>query len=717
MTLPFERITLAQVAAFPRPGTVAPASLAFTPDGGGLTYLFSAEGTLVRSLWRYDLATGERTVLAGPDGAGTSGLRLSRDEELRRERLRLRELGVTDYQWAPKADQPVLLVPGAHGLQVRLGDGELREVAGTAGAVDPRLSDDGRRLAFVRDGDLSAVDITEPGSVPRRLTTTAEDGLTNGLAEFIAQEELDQPRGFWWAPGARRIAFVEADSRHIRKYPIVHQGRDHPETEEHRYPFAGEANARLRLGVADVDSADGGTTTWMDLGPDPDIYLARVAWTPAGGLTAQLLSRDQKSLRLVAFNSETGSMRVLIDERCEPWLNLHDHARFLESGDILWSNEQTGFRHLFLHDATGRPLRQLTSGDWMVTRVAGVDEPRRVVYFIGTREGALERHLYAVSLDGDGPRRLTEEPGWHDCTVSRDGDHFVDVHSALDRGVSVTLRDQDGAAQAVIHADAGATAAALGLRPPELFTLAASDGTSLDGALYTPPVIEPGRRYPLVVSVYGGPHAQRVANEWSLTIDLRAQYLAQEGYVVARVDNRGAAGRGLTFESHIAGNLGAAEVEDQVAAVDFLAQRPYVDRGRVGVYGWSYGGYMTCLMLMKAPGVFSVGVAGAPVTHWDGYDTGYTERYLGTPAANPEAYRESSVLAHVEGLAGKLLLVHGGVDENVHFRHTARLIVALTSAQKSYDLVIFPEERHMPRDARGLEYMERRLVEYFRAHL
>jgi dipeptidyl-peptidase 4 len=226
-----------------------------------------------------------------------------------------------------------------------------------------------------------------------------------------------------------------------------------------------------------------------------------------------------------------------------------------------------------------------------------------------------------------------------------------------------------------------------------------------------------GRRYPIIVSVYGGPHAQTVADNWPLTVDLRAQFLAQEGYVVVKVDNRGSANRGLSFEAAIAGDMGRVEVEDQIAGVRWLSERPYADGGRVGIYGWSYGGYMTCMALLRAPDLFRVGVAGAPVTHWDGYDTHYTERYMGHPATNAEGYRESSPLTHVAALRGKLLLIHGMIDENVHFRHTARLIAALTGAGKAYDLLIFPGERHMPRDARGLEYQESRLVDYFRAHL
>lgn len=710
MTRPFEELSIEQVAHYPRPGQDGPGHFGFTPDGSAVTYLFAEDGGLVRSLWRYDIATGERTVLRGPSQSSTIEGELSREEELRRERARLRELGVTDYHFAKRSPEPELLVPGSAAISVRVGSGPFIDVPGSAGAIDPRLSEDGSRVAFVRDGELFVADV---GGEPRQLTSGAKDGVTNGLAEFIAQEELDRDRGFWWSPDGTRIAFERADERHIPVHPIVHQGKDRVDIENHRYPFAGEANARVQLGVIWVG---GGDRAWMDLGPDEDIYLANVVWRPDNVLTATILSRDQKTLRLLAFD-EGGAATTLVEEHGEPWINLGHDTRFLESGEFIRSTEATGFRHLVLWGPDGRPVRALTSGDWCVTGLYGVDEKRRVAYFSGTRDGVLERHLYAVSLDGGEPGRITTLAGWHGVVFSQDFRRFLDVRSSLGHAPVVTLRSVEDAGEAVVYANAIGAAEALGLREPELFTCSAADGTTLHGALYRPADVAPGVRVPLVVSVYGGPHAQRVANEWSLTVDLRAQYLARHGYAVLKLDNRGSSGRGLAFEAPIAGLTGDVEVQDQLAGVNYLVEQGVVDPARVGVYGWSYGGYMTLMSMLRAPEVFKVGVAGAPVTHWDGYDTGYTERYMQTPQANPEGYRGSSVLAHVDRLAGKLLIVHGMVDENVHFRHTARLMVALAAAGKEYETLIYPEERHMPRDARGLEYQERRVLDYFLRNL
>jgi len=738
-------LSLEDVARYPRPGMILPRRVAFTPDSKAVAYLMAADGTLVQGLWTYDIATGERRQVAGGAGEGeaavppASGDGRSLDEELRRERSRTREVGVTGFQYAQKGEGDeggesegaplVLLVPLDGRLYVARGDGPLTPLHGSEGALDARLSPDGALVAFVRADELYIAP-TDGGAPPRRLTGGAGDGVTNGLAEYIAQEEMGRAEGYWWSPDGARLAFVRADSRHIPLYPIVHQGAETLAVEEHRYPFAGARNAVVRLGVvaAGGDGGDGGDgneggddapVTWMDLGEDDDIYLARVAWRPDGVLTAQIESRDQRLLRLVAFDGETGAATTLIEERGEPWLNLGDDARFLASGEIVWSSEKTGFRHLYLHDARGREVRPLTEGPWMVTGLVAVDEPRRVVFFQGTRDGVRERHLYSVSLDGGPARRVTDGAGWREAVVSPDCRHLVDTWSSLERAPTVTLRRlEDGAEEAVLCANEGATVAALGLLVPELTTFRNRAGVELCAAVYASEETRAGSiPAPLIVAVYGGPHAQTVANRWDLTVDLRAQYLAQQGFVVLKVDNRGSANRGLAFEAAIARDLGHVEIDDQVDGARFLAERPYVDGSRAGVYGWSYGGYMTLMALLRAPDVFAVGVAGAPVTFWEGYDTHYTERYMGRPDANEGGYRASAVMAHVGALRGKLLLIHGMMDENVHFRHTARLIAALTAAGKPYDAALFPKERHMPRDARGLEYLERRLVEYFQDNL
>ncbi len=713
---PFATLTLADAARYPRPGTTAPHRLEFTPDGAAITYLFSAPESLVQQLWRYDLATGEQQSLTNeqPEQAGSFSI----EEQLRRERSRTREVGVTDYQFVREdgAGQLVLLVPRSDALYQRRGDGPLTEIPGTAGALDPTLSPNGRHVAFVRNDELWVTDLTTAEAVPRQLTSSAGDGITNGVAEYIAQEEMGRSKGYWWSPNSQHLAYVQADSRHIPRYPIVHQGSGSLIIEEHRYPFTGQPNARVRLGILTLDQST--APYWLDLGANDDIYLARVAWRPDAVLTAQIESRDQRTLRLVAFDT-AGQQQTLIEEHGDPWLNLANDLRFLPTGEFIWSHERSGFRHLALYQADGQEIRALTAGEWLVTGVVAVDNNQRTVYFHGTRDGVTERHLYRVSLDGGEITKITTAAGWHETVVAPTVGLYVDRYSALANAPTLTIRRlADNTVVATLFADPQATAEKLGLPVPELASFQTADGATLQAAIYSPAAATNATAYPIIVSVYGGPHAQRVENSWNLTVDLRAQYLAQQGFVVLKVDNRGSANRGLAFEGAIAGDMGKIEVADQVAGVEWLAaNRPYADGKRVGIYGSSYGGYMTCMALFQAPATFKVGVSGAPVTHWDGYDTYYTERYMGHPAQNPSGYRNSAPLTHVEKLQGKLLLIHGLIDENVHFRHTARLITALIAADKDYDLLIFPSERHMPRDAKGLEYYEKRLVAYFQQYL
>jgi len=660
-----KRLSLDDVARYPRPGMTAPRCVEFTPDGAAVAYLFSPQGTLVQGLWTYDIATGEQRLVAGePAGAAgaagaASGDALSLEEQLRRERTRVRELGVTDYAFARKSKgtgedkgedgSTVLLVPLDGWLHVARGDGPLVRLDGSAGAHDARLSPDGALVAFIRDDELYVLPTqqTQGTTSARRLTTEAGDGITNGVAEYIAQEEMDRHEGYWWSPDGERLAYVRADSGHVPLYPIAHQGGERLTVEEHRYPFAGSRNATVRLGVVAATAA--GTAddvTWMDLGADDDIYLARVAWRPDGVLTAQLESRDQRRLTLVAFDAATGAATTLLEERGEPWINLSDATHFLASGELIWSSERTGFRHLYLYDRDDHEARALTEGQWTVTELVTVDEERRVAYVHGTRDGVTERHLYAVPLDEGKIRRVTDGFGWHATAVSPDFRYYADTFSAPDRAPTVTLHYlADGRPAAVLFENAGVTAGGLGLLVPELDTFRNRDGVTLHAAVYaTPETRASAERRPLIVSVYGGPGAQLVTAKWDLTVDLRAQYLAQQGYVVLKVDNRGSANRGLAFEAAVAGDLGRLEVDDQADGVRWLAERPYVDGDRVGVYGWSYGGYMTCRALERVPDIFKVGVAGAPVTFWEGYDTHYTERYMGLPAVNARGYHDSSAL-------------------------------------------------------------------------
>ena len=708
-----------EVAKFPPPGMAIPVSFAFSADDRSLTYLYGPDQSPVRRLYAMDVETGEKRVIQA--GVDPESAELSLEEQLLRQRQRQMGEGITRYSW--NAARGVIAIPAQSGVYLKDGmDAPPRLVASAQdGAIlTPRISPDGTRLAFVRDAEIYVVPLdAADDSPPRQITFGARGtGKTNGVAEYIAQEEMGRLSGFWWSKDGSLIAFEQADETHIPPYRIVHQGKDDigaAAREDHRYPFAGEANARVKLGVA---PADGGEPVWMDLGDSEDVYLARVAWTPSGALRAQIQNREQTRLDLVEFDLSTGARTTILTETSDVWINLHDMFKPLKSGEFVWASERDGFSHLYLYGEGGNLIRRLTGGDWVVDGLAGVDESARTAYFTGTKDAATERHLYKVPLDGGETERVTRESGVHSVTLDRAFQRFVDVFSDVNTPPTITLRSlEDGSPLCAVHLPDDPRVEALALTPPELVQVESGDGDTLHAALYKPPPRFGEGPHPTVIYVYGGPHAQVVTNSWGMTCAMRIQRLRSLGYLVFSLDNRGSARRGLAFEGAIRHSMGGVEVRDQVAGVRWLAERGLADPDRVGVYGWSYGGYMALMCLTRAPDVFKMGVAGAPVTHWDGYDTHYTERYMGTPQANPEGYAAGSPMTHVANLRGSLLIVHGLIDENVHFRHTARLINALIKARKPYELLMFPDERHMPRSLADRVYMEERIGDFFERSL
>jgi dipeptidyl-peptidase-4 len=716
--------TLGDLARLPIPGTDAPIEVRFTPDGSALTYLSGDAGSQVRSLWRHDLATGERVLLAGPAHSAEREETLSREEQLQRERRRTGSLGITEYAWAPRAARPTIAVPTGGRVLVGIGDaasrGPLAPVPGVEGAAAAILSPDGTRLAVVREGDVWVVPLAGDGG-PRQVTADAADGLTNGLAEYAAAEELDRYEGLWWSWDGEHLAFAHVDERAIPALTIPHPGGAPGDHETHRYPFAGGPNAAvsLRVGAAAASADDGVREVRL---PDVDRggYLARVVPHPHGGWLVATLPREQHELRWHRLSPD-GVLEPMWVERGDPWINLDDDTRALADGRILRTTEATGFRHLEIRDPAGAEARPLTSGAWVVTRVVAVDEAREEAYLVGTRDGGTERHLYRVALDAASPatdpERLTEEPGWHDPVASDDGARWADTWSDLERAPALTVHRAAPRGAGRCLATPTTTAAALGVAPPELLTLLAADGsTPLDAAIYRPtrPEVDPP---PCVVWVYGGPHAQYVKRAWEMTAHPLRQYLARAGAAVVVVDNRGAANRGIGFEACLRGRLGDVEVADQAAAVRQLAERGEIDASRVAITGGSYGGFMVLRAMAAEPDLFRVGVAVAPVTDWRGYDTAYTERYLGVPEASPEAYERSSVLRLATSITGSLLLIHGAIDENVHLRHSVRLVAELQAAGRDVELVTLPADRHRTRSATGLATRDRRTVRHLLAGL
>jgi len=689
----------------------APGGAVFAPDGRSITYLHSPDGSLVRSLWRHDLGSGERVEIAVPLPETTREETLSRADHLLRERTGTDELGVTSFSWAGDAHEPTLLVPMSGRLFVAFGpemERSLHEIPGVEHASGAALSPDGAFVSFSAGGDLYLASLR--GAPLRRITQDAEEGVFSGLAEFAAAEELERLEGAWWSADSRFLAFAHVDERAIPQLTIAHTAG--PPDEVHHYPFAGGPNARVSLRIASISGS-----AWREvvLPMRANDYLARVVPDPAGGWLVGLLPRAQRTLEWHRVGVD-GSIEHLWTEEGDPWINLDDDTRVLADGRILRSTERSGFRHLEVRSHGGDLERVLTEGEWVVTAIVAVCARRGEVLFTGTRDGVLERHLYAVRLDASepiaDPERLTTEPGWHTAVADPEGERWIDTWSDLRHAPRVTVATRDGETR-LIHASS-TTAEDLSLDPPELVELLAADGrTRVNAALYRSATRIPGAAPPpTVLWVYGGPHWQYVKNDWELTVFGLRQYLAQHGAAVIVVDNRGTESRGLAFESAVNRRMGWNEVADQATALRQLAARGELDLGKVGVVGKSYGGFMAIMAMALEPDLFGTAVAVAPVSEWTGYDSAYTERYLGLPSENPDGYRESSALTHAEAVQGDLLLIHGTVDENVHLRHSERLVQAFRDAGRQVELVRLPEQRHRTRGG-AIRVREQRTI----AHL
>lgn len=683
-------------------------SLRFSPDGRLVSYLKPRTGdTNAFDLWAYDVARNEHRLLVDARALVPAERALSPEEEARRERARIASLrGIVDYAWAPSSG--ALLFPLDGDLYwVTLGSAgpEVRQLTATEDyETDPRISPQGRYVSFVRDQDLWVLEL-ETGR-ERALTVDGDGPVSNGVAEFIAQEEMDRATGYWWSPDERRIAYARVDERPVAEVERFEVLADRVQVIRQRYPAAGTANALVTLHVAELGS---GESRPLDLGPEADIYLARVHWYPeSDALLVQRQSRDQKRLDLLRMPADGATPRLLFSETSDSWVELHDELSFFPSRrQFLWASQRSGHRHLYLYGYDGSLVHAVTAGAWDVdadrgVALRGVDERRGIVYFMATEKSPLERHLYAARLgrgDPARPRRITEGDRWHDVVIAPHLARFV-----------ATTSDPATPPQVALHAISGKRLAWIaenrldGTHPyapyagdhvlPDYGTLPAADGTPLHWQLHRPAGFDPARRYPAIVVVYGGPGAQLVQRRFDARGSLFAQQLARRGYAVFTLDNRGSSGRGQAFAAALQGRLGGVEVEDQVRGVEHLRSLPWIDPARVGVYGWSYGGYMSLLMLMRAPEAFAAGVSGAPVTDWRLYDTHYTERYLGHPAGAAAAYEAAGVLPHAEGLAGRLLLIHGMADDNVLFTHSTLLIDRLTKLGKRFEVIPYPGAKH-----------------------
>jgi dipeptidyl-peptidase-4 len=560
------------------------------------------------------------------------------------------------------------------------------------------LSPNGAFLGYERGGDMYAYDMA--AGRERRLTTTGSDTIFNGVFDWVYEEEFGVPQAWKWSPDSRKIAFWETDERGVPIFQITNYEGQHPEWTEVAYPKVGDENPTVRIGVADVTT---GATTWLDTGEQGEFYIPRIYWTSEPNTLAVVtLNRAQNHLKLFLFDVDTGARRMVLEERSDAWIDVFDffagildYFSFPEGvREFFWVSDRDGQSHVYRYDYTGRLINQVTTGPWSVTRVEGIDPTTQTVFYTSTEASPLERQLYAVRFDGSGKRRLTQTKGTHGINMSPNGKFYLDTWSSLQQPKQVELWSTDGNKLATLETNA-ATSQWLqthAYSTPELFRFTTTDGVQLDGSMIKPVDFDPSRRYPVLISIYGGPGSQQVYDQFEN--DGWYQYLAQQGYIVVGLNNRGSGNYGRDFMEVVYKKLGEWESHDFAEAARYLASLPYVDGERIGIQGTSYGGYMAVYSLLRHPDVFRMGIANSPITDWRLYDTIYTERYMGLLAENEAGYEASSAMPMADRLAGHLLLVHSAMDENVHAQHTFQLLTALTQAGKDAEFRFYPPGEH-----------------------
>ena len=713
------QLELARLFADPALSGTTPRSLSMAPDGSRVTYLKGkAEDADRLDLWEYHIKDAEHRLLVDADSLISGAEVLSDEEKARRERMRLFASGIISYSWSKNSD--ALLFPLNGDLYYyQLSTAKAKKLTDTEEfETDASISPTGKKVAFIRQQNLYILDIATGKET--QLTQDGGGVIKNGMAEFVAQEEMDRMTGYWWSPDDSKIAFTRIDESAVAEVVRNEIYADEIKLFNQRYPYTGTANVSIKLGVIDLNTAK---TTWISHGENDDIYLPRVQWTDSSRyLSYQWQNRQQQQLELRLVDlANNNQQQTLVTERSDTWLNLHHDLYFLKNNSgFIWASERDGFKHLYHYDFSGKLIRQLTQGNWVVDEVAAIDEAKGLLYFSGRKDTPLERHLYQVNLKDAAIKRLTEANYDHAVVMPKQANSFIDSYSNVTTPNKVALRAIDGKVltwleQNKLNAQHPLTPYHSNLVAPKFGTLKAEDGQTLHYRLFAPKQFEQGKQYPVIVSVYGGPHAQRVTNSWSAR-DLYLHYLVQQGYLVFQLDNRGSYNRGKAFEDPIYKNLASIEITDQIRGVEYLRTLPYVDAKRIGIYGHSYGGYMAIMAMFKASDYFAAGVSGAPVTDWALYDTHYTERYLGHPTDNATGYEQSAVFPYADGLKGSLLIYHGMADDNVLFTHSTKLYKQLQDKGLSFEMMNYPGSKHSMFGQPVQTHLHQTITEFFNKH-
>ena len=577
---------------------------------------------------------------------------------------------------------------------------------------EPTFSPNGRLVAFVRDHNLYVVDIDTRTEVA--LTTDGSPERLNGILDWLYQEEIygrGRFRGYWWSPDSTRVAFLQLDERGVPEYTVVDDVPYQPTLEVTRYPRAGDPNPRAKLGIAGVD---GGAPRWAELGAysDSEFLIVDVEWVPdATAVAYQVQDREQAWLDLNVVDATSGRSRRLFRETTPAWVNVNGSPTWLKDGSFLWLSERSGFKHLYRYRPDGTLVGSVTDGRWAIRTLYGVDEARGVVYLSAGIRRHVDTHIYRIGLDGTGLTPLSRAEGTHRANFDPSFSRYLDTWSDVTTPTQVRLHDADGTEVRVIDANPVSSLSSYRLSAPQFVEVTARDGFTMDAMMIKPPDFDPSRRYPVYQLTYAGPGTALVRNRWGGSTYMYHQLLASRGVIVWVLDNRSAGGKSAEAQWPVYGALGEMELRDLEDGVAWLTRQPYIDASRLTLHGWSYGGFMTAYALTHSTS-WAAGIVGAPVIDWRNYDTVYTERYMRTPQNNPEGYRRTAPRFAAADLQGRLLLIHGGIDDNVHRQNSEQFVYALQQAGKPFEMMIYPRQRHGVTDPRSNAHLRRLMFDF-----
>lgn len=560
------------------------------------------------------------------------------------------------------------------------------------------FSPDGSKIAFVRDNNLFMVELST--MTEKQITTDGKrNQLINGVCDWVYEEEFSFARAFQWSPDSKKIAFYTFDETKVPEYNMQIWGTLYPTDYRYKYPKAGEPNSTVAISVFHLVD---GKTAKMDIGSETDMYIPRMRWThDANLLSIQRLNRHQNRMEILHAEATTGKSEVIIKEESITYVdidNFGDDVTYLADGkSLIISSEKDGFKHLYLYDLTGKLIRQITTGSWEVADFYGIDEKTNTLYFTSTEIASTERQLYSISIEGKSKTQLSAQKGINTANFSKDFKYYILQHSAANSPLKVSLYKTETASLVKVLEDNAALKKRLeefDLASKEFMTIKTSEGVELNAWMIKPTNFDAKKKYPVLMFLYGGPGSQQVLNQFDSYNAFWYQHLAQKGYIVACVDNRGTGGKGAAFKKCTYLNLGKLEVKDQIDAAKYWGNLPYVDKTRIGIQGWSYGGYMSSNCLFQGADYFKTAIAVAPVTNWRFYDSIYTERFLRTPQENATGYDENSPVTYAKNLKGNFLLIHGTGDDNVHFQNSIALEEALIKANKQFQSFYYPNKNH-----------------------